>query len=129
MNIDEYLNNLQANLDSQLSNLEIGCNPTNDTPAEQNSLFCPECGTKVVADANFCPNCGYCFNANESEESNSLGESNENEGIIWTDTLALAQKYSVSRQAVLDLLMNFIIANDEMVLIGTCLTWPIISLS
>lgn len=118
MNIDEYLNSIQSDLDNQLRGIGQQVNEQfnsnigqQDDPVD--TMFCPECGTKVDADANFCPNCGYCFNADESEESNSLGESNENEGIIWTDTLALAQKYGVSRQAVLGLLVNFIAANKE----------------
>ena len=113
MNIDEYLNNLQSDLNSQLSQIVIGGQLT-DSVSEQESKFCPECGTKVEAEANFCPNCGYCFNADDSEDDEPQGESNENEGIIWTDTLVLAQKYGTNRQAVRDLLMGFITANEEM---------------
>lgn len=114
MNIDDYLNNLQSDLDSQLSQFGLNGQQNVSDGMEQECKFCPECGTKVEADANFCPNCGYCFNAEESDENETLGESNEAEGIIWTDTLVLAQKYGTSRQTVRDLLVDFITANQEM---------------
>ena len=114
MNIDDYLNNLQSDLDSQLSQFGLNGQQNVSDGMEQECKFCPECGTKVETEANFCPNCGYCFNADDSEDDEPQGESNEDEGIIWTDTLVLAQKYGTSRQAVRDLLMGFITANQEM---------------
>jgi hypothetical protein len=114
MNIDEYLNNLQSNLDSQLSQFGVGDQqPLSTTEKEGN--FCPECGTKVEAEANFCPNCGFCFNEDENDNAaaNVYGESSENEGIIWTDTAILAKKYDISREEVQDLLMDFITTNEE----------------
>jgi len=118
MNIDDYLNNLQSDLEDKLNGFGRQVNEqfNNNLNQQEESAckFCPECGTKVEIDANFCPNCGYRFNAGDSEEDETPGESNENEGIIWTDTLVLAQKYGTSRQVVHDLLMGFITANEEM---------------
>ena len=79
MNIDEYLNNLQNDLNQRLS--EFGVETSRqaspqltspegggtDDAMETESKFCQECGNKVANDANFCPNCGYRFNADESE--------------------------------------------------------------
>ena len=47
MNVDEYLNNLQTNLDDQLSRFGVSDQPAgnasnNDEPEEKK--FCPECG-------------------------------------------------------------------------------------
>lgn len=122
IDINDYLNALQSDLDNQLSQFDInsGLNPDG---AEMVFKFCPECGTKVVADANFCPNCGYNFNATETD-TDAVGidadatesveseefhqESDENEGIIWTNTEILSRKYGVDRDQVLDILKGFI---------------------
>ena len=114
MNIDDYLNNLQSNLDNQLS--QFGLNGEQGTAvSEDEKKFCPECGMQVEADANFCPACGYNFNAEARAIVNGNPDnSSEQEGIIWTDTQVLAEKYDVSREQVNDLLMNFIAANEEM---------------
>ena len=61
MNIDEYLNNLQNDLDNQLSQFGLGRSLTSAQQHEEGFggfKFCPECGTKVDSGANFCPNCG-----------------------------------------------------------------------
>jgi len=111
MNIDEYLNNLQSDLDNQLSGLGI---ETRQTVEESTCKFCPECGAKVDAAANFCPSCGYCFNAEASAtEEHSSDNSSEQEGIIWTDTQRLANKYGISRIAVADIIEGFINANND----------------
>ncbi len=109
MNIDEYLNNIQSDLDKQLSRFDVGTLQTSNKEKEEGK-FCPECGTKVETGANFCPNCGFCFN----EVPVVNDESDENEGIIWTDTAILAKKYDISREEVQDLLMDFITTNEEM---------------
>ena len=115
MNIDDYLNSIQFELDNQLSSLGLGGQPTANTPMEPEGKFCPECGTKVEADGNFCPNCGYCFNADELEDNDyHVDNSSEQEGIIWTDTQVLAQKYGINRQAVLNIIEGFVNANDDM---------------
>lgn len=111
MNIDEYLNDLQSDLDNQLSGLEI---ETRQTAEESTCKFCPECGAKVDAAANFCPSCGYCFNAEASAtEEHSSDNSSEQEGIIWTDTQRLANKNGISRIAVADIIEGFINANND----------------
>ena len=84
MNIDEYLNNLQNDLDQRLSEFEVETSrqaeqPMADDAMGTESKFCPECGTKVASDAKFCPNCGYRFNAEEPTEETSSTESNSQE--------------------------------------------------
>ena len=116
MNIDEYINNLQSDLDSQLS--QFGLNGGQQIAAnEGEKKFCPECGTQVDVDANFCPSCGYNFNAETVAPDDSTGtqdNSSEQEGVIWTDTQVLAKKYGISRNAVLDVIEGFINANDDL---------------
>ena len=114
MNIDDFLNDIQSDLDSQLS--QFGLNGGQQSAAsEGEKKFCPECGTQVDADANFCPSCGYNFNA-ETEDSarGTQDKSNEREGIIWTDTNILAKKYGTSRYSVVDVIEGFISANDNL---------------
>lgn len=114
MNIDDFLNDIQSDLDSQLS--QFGLNGGQQSAAsEGEKKFCPECGTQVEADANFCPSCGYNFNA-ETEDSarGTQDKSNEREGIIWTDTNILAKKYGTSRYSVVDVIEGFISANDNL---------------
>lgn len=80
MNIDDYLNDLQTNLDDQLSRFGVSDQPAGNmfsTAETENVKFCPECGNKVAADAKFCPECGYKFdtadeaaeNCNEQEQT------------------------------------------------------------
>ena len=64
MNIDEYLNELQSNLDNQLARFGMGEQPAgnaDNTEATEEKKFCPECGKQVAIDANFCSNCGFHF--------------------------------------------------------------------
>ena len=105
MNFDDYINDLQSDIDSQLS--QFGLNGDSDK-----KKFCPECGTQVMADANFCPECGYNFNADSNNED--LDESDVQEGIIWTDTKVLAAKYKTTRNAVQSIIKGFISANEHM---------------
>lgn len=110
MNFDDFINDLQSDIDSQLS--QFGLNGDSG-----NKKFCPECGTQVVADANFCPECGYNFNADSEDSTNSNDESHDEsdvqEGIIWTDTKVLADKYKITRNAVADIIEGFINANND----------------
>lgn len=117
MNIDDYLNDLQSDIDSQLSQFGLNGEQQNAT-GEEEKKFCPECGTQVDVDANFCPSCGYNFNAGtvvpDSSANGLQDNSSEQEGIIWTDTQVLAKKYGVSRDKVERLLMAFVTANEQM---------------
>ena len=110
MNFDDFINDLQSDIDSQLS--QFGLNINSD-----NKKFCPECGTQVMADANFCPECGYNFNP-ESESLDSDNETHEDsdvqEGIIWTDTKVLAAKYKTTRNDVQSIIEGFISTNEDM---------------
>jgi hypothetical protein len=108
MNIDEYLNNLQADLDNQLSQFGFGRSLTSGQQHEEGFggfKFCPECGTKVDADARFCPNCGIRLEALEEEpeiveDSSYENSDDEQVGVIFTDTQKLAEKYDCPQEEV-----------------------------
>ena len=76
MDINQYLSDLQSELDNQLESLGLGGQQQstdnmfsigNNDDAEDKK-FCPECGRPMAADANFCSNCGYKFNDEERPE-------------------------------------------------------------
>ena len=51
MNIDEYLNELQSNLDNQLARFGMGeqlAGNADNTEATEEKKFCPECGKQVA---------------------------------------------------------------------------------
>lgn len=108
MNIDEYLNNLQNDLDNQLSQFGFGRSQTSGQQHEDGFggfKFCPECGTKVDADARFCPNCGIRLEALEEEpeiveDSSYENSDDEQVGVIFTDTQKLAEKYDCPQEEV-----------------------------
>ena len=116
MNIDEYLNNLQNDLDNQLSQFGFGRSQTSGQQHEEgfsDFKFCPECGTKVDADARFCPNCGTRLDSLEEEpeqvEENSFYENSDDEqiGVIFTDTHKLSEKYGCSQDEVMTVIESF----------------------
>lgn len=121
MNFDDFINDLQSDIDSQLS--QFGLNGDSG-----NKKFCPECGTQVVPDANFCPECGYNFNADSEDSTNSNDEphdeSDVQEGIIWTDTKVLADKYKTTRNAVQRIIQGFVSANEDL---GLC--WHLLDMA
>ena len=116
MNIDEYLNNLQNDLDNQLSQFGLGRSQASGQQAEEafsDFKFCPECGTKVDADARFCPNCGTRLDSLDEEpdqvEENSFCENSDDGqvGVIFTDMQKLAEKYGCSRDEVKGMIESF----------------------
>ncbi len=71
MNIDEYLNTLQSNLDEQLSRFGVTNQPAGNMFSREETeevKFCPECGNKVTASAIYCTKCGYHFQDDEATE-------------------------------------------------------------
>ncbi len=86
MNIDDYLNNLQNDLDDQLSRFGVSDQPVGNmfsTEEAEEKKFCPECGNKVAADAKFCPECGFLF---QNEDAADEIEDNSNtEDTVATD--------------------------------------------
>lgn len=123
MNIDEYLTNLQSSLDNHLSRFGLGAQPAECPEEPDENKFCPECGTQVEADANYCPNCGYCFDDEDEEvtspdamgddASTDWDDSDEDEGILWTNTAVLAEKYGVNREDIEAILSRFIEDAEE----------------
>ncbi len=128
MNIDDMLNNLQADLDRRLEEYMPRENNTPEvSPSAEDSedtIFCPECGTRVASDANFCPNCGESLNDDcqcddddedddwyDDEEDDDWcddDEATESVVILFTDSAALAGKYGVSENDVTRILLNHI---------------------
>ena len=128
MNIDDMLNNLQADLDRRLEEYMPRENNTPEaSPSAEDSedtIFCPECGARVESDANFCPNCGESLNDDcqcdddedddwydDEEEDDDWcddDEATESVVILFTDSAALAGKYGVSEHDVTRILLNHI---------------------
>ena len=116
MDIDEILNGLTADLENQLNQFGLGRSQTSGQQQEEgfsDFKFCPECGTKVEADARFCPNCGTPFESveedlgHEEDISNSDNATDDMVGVILTDTLKLANKYGCSQDEVKAVIESF----------------------
>ena len=87
MNIDEYLNNLQNDLDDQLSRFGVTDQPAGNmfsTEEAEEKKFCPECGNKVTTDAKFCPECGFRFQ-NEDATDETVDNSSTEETVAIND--------------------------------------------
>ena len=110
MDFDNYLNRLQADLDSRLKEM----NGHLETPS-CGYIFCPECGTKVEESSNFCPECGQRL-AEETEEcySTERAQNAGDEMILFTDTSVLAEKYDIDQEEVIELLEQFMESYDNM---------------
>ena len=113
MDIDNWLYNLQTDLDSRLNQL----NGYTDTSSCA-YIFCPECGTKVEESSNFCPNCGEPLNeeavsANYSEEAGSSFQNEGNEMIVFTNSAVLAKKYGITPDGVTKVLNAFIESSED----------------
>lgn len=86
MNIDEYLNNLQTDLDNQLSRFGVSDQPADNMfsmEETEEKKYCPECGNKVVADAKFCPECGFRFH--DGDAADEIEDNSNTEDIVATD--------------------------------------------
>lgn len=124
MNIDDMLNNLQADLDRRLEEYMPRENNTPEvSPSAEDSedtIFCPECGARVASDANFCPNCGESLNDYSQCDDDDWDDDEEDDDwcdddeatksvvILFTDSAALAGKYGVSEHDVTRILVNHI---------------------
>ena len=120
MNLDDYLNNLNNDLNQRLQGLtpQSDWQPATLNAASQPAVcFCPECGTKIEGKANFCPNCGESLSGESccSDEGGASCVRNEGqEMILFTDTAELAKKYATQRDKVVSLLANFMNDNDDL---------------
>lgn len=128
MDLDNYINNLNSDLERQMAELNnsfgsiMGTN-TAAVPSSQEQqseevqefMFCPECGTKLAADSKFCSNCGTRIDNDASHSTDSTTNDGENcydggdlHGIIWTDTQILADKYDEDRDDIIEFLESYI---------------------
>lgn len=99
MEINDYLSQLRNDLDSSLTQV-----------AEELS-FCPECGTRIEAGSMFCPECGTRIATSSLISSREFSQEkpcSNNEGILLTNTIFLAEKYGVPQSEVVDVLSNII---------------------
>lgn len=97
MELDDYIRNLNADLVRQIQELN-------------NFSFCPECGSRVDAGNKFCPECGTCLSADPTQNADATIDQSESEcsdGILFTDTKTLAEKYGCNRNKVQALLRAF----------------------
>ena len=123
MEIDEYINNLNSDLERQMSELSNSmdsmlnsCQPLADglDDNEGGVMFCPECGTCLPAGSFFCSSCGTPIQ-NEIEEladesiQDKYVEDGDGliEGIIFTDSKVLAKKYCCNAQKVRTIIDRF----------------------
>lgn len=122
MDIDNYINNLNTNLERQMEELNRSMNAAlnmnsssgmenvNESNTEAVS-FCPECGSRIPAGSKFCPECGTRIaNSIDEGSENAMAESTDNassiascRAILFTDTMALAGKYVTERWEVVDM--------------------------
>lgn len=119
MEMDEYINNLNSDLERQMEELNRSMNAalnmdstpyssSNTTENTASFSFCPECGTRIEAGSKFCPECGTRIGDDANTEvahDEPVAEDANNSalsphGIIFTDTMALAEKYDCERNEV-----------------------------
>lgn len=126
MEIDDYLSQLQQDLESSLN--QVGRSLDNTLNGEWSESaemsFCPECGSRIDADSNFCPFCGTCLTEGVDpvegtavsemgvEDNSDEDAETSREGILFTDTYILAKKYGIDRQDVIDIFTD-IVENTE----------------
>lgn len=116
MDLDDYLSRLNNDLESQLSRFNQSFTPDTSS-AEENvsmgeSLFCPECGFKNPASAKFCCNCGLPLTDSNSEDVREIEECDceyvwDCQGILYTNTAILAEKYNCEPEDVFNVLDRF----------------------
>ncbi|MBR6648489.1 MAG: zinc ribbon domain-containing protein [Bacteroidaceae bacterium] len=115
MNIDDYLNSLQSELENSFNDFsqnrqQATNNESLNTYTQPITIYCPECGTRINSGANFCPNCGHSFS--DRNEYTLINEGNEM--IIFTNTFELSRKYNIDQNRVLKVFEYFIKANEEL---------------
>lgn len=94
MELDDYINRLNSDLERQLQDV-------------RSNSFCPECGSRVETGSRFCPFCGTCLSAEPTVDALNQGESKCNDGILFADTEKLAEKYGCNKNKVQALLRAF----------------------
>lgn len=116
MDLDDYLSRLNNDLESQLSRFNQSFTPDTSYAQENvsvsKSLFCPECGFKNPESAKFCCNCGSPLDDNNSDDVRKFEESAcdhtwDCQGILYTNTAILAEKYNCESEDVFSVLDHF----------------------
>lgn len=125
MDIDNYINNLSSDLERQMQELNRSMNAALNMDATSTAAnvsdmnmggasFCPECGTRLEAGTRFCPQCGTRIEDNANNEDtyerpacepadNSSQPVLPRHGFLFTDTMALAEKYGCERGEVVEI--------------------------
>lgn len=129
MDLDSLLNNINQDINRQIDEMMNGkveepTEPTEETPQGE-TIFCPECGTQMPADARFCPNCGcnmeeaLAANDDEEEGEDYYDEDEDDDAtkrqmVLIYNATALAEKYHTDADSV-EWMMSEIsgILNDE----------------
>lgn len=115
MELEDYLSQLKSGIDDAFKQAtDFSSSIQKKGKEEGRALFCPECGTRLPADAHFCMECGC--NIAEYMSGNGCNKKNDKavDGIIWTDTKKLAEKYDEEESHVVGIFEDFIAENDEL---------------
>lgn len=99
MEIDDYLSQLRNELDASLGQIK------------EELSFCPECGTRLVAGTMFCPECGTrIVESTQILSEDHIQEKTDinNEGILFTNTVFIADKYGLTQADVKEALDGII---------------------
>ena len=115
MELEDYLSQLKSGIDDAFKQAaDFSSSIQKKGMEERRALFCPECGTRLPADAHFCMECGC--NIAEYMSGNGCNKKHDKavDGIIWTDTKKLAEKYDEEESHVVGIFEDFIAENDEL---------------
>lgn len=111
MDLDSLLNNINQDINRQIDEMMNG---KVEEPAEEKpqgaTVFCPDCGAQMPADARFCPNCGCNMEAalagDDEEEESYYDEDDDSDDmptkqmVLIYNATALAEKYQTDRDSV-----------------------------
>ena len=114
MELEDYLSQLKSGIDDAFKQAaDFSSSIQKKGMEEGKALYCPECGTRLPADAHFCMECGC--NIAEYMSGNGCNKKHEKavDGIIWTDTKKLAEKYDEEESHVVGIFEDFIAENAE----------------
>lgn len=77
-------------------------------------MFCHLCGAKNESDSRFCCDCGESLADNNQVESKEAEpDTSEIDGVIFTNTKALADKFEISQNVIHDYISSYVTSLNE----------------